>query len=79
MLAATTMVLEFGAHEDIPMRLAFVTTAEGAVAAIGPLLAGLLVAAAGFEPLFGLALAGIAAALALMIFAVREPRGRNAI
>src|SRR6476469_6658868 len=36
MLAATTMVLEFGAHEDIPMRLAFVTTAEGAVAAIGP-------------------------------------------
>lgn len=78
MLAATTMVLEFGAHEDIPMRLAFVTTAEGAVAAIGPVLAGLLVAAAGFEPLFGLALAGIAASLALMIFAVREPRGRDA-
>ena len=46
MLASTTMVLEFGAHEDIPMRLAFLTTAEGAVAAVGPLLAGLLVAAA---------------------------------
>jgi MFS family permease len=78
MLAATTMVLEFGAHEDIPMRLAFVTTAEGAVAAIGPVLAGLLVAAAGFEPLFALVLAGIALALALMTFAVREPRGRDA-
>ena len=79
MLAATTMVLEFGAHEDIPMRLAFVTTAEGAVAALGPVLAGLLVAAAGFEPLFALTLAGIAASLALMIFAVREPRGREPV
>lgn len=74
MLAATTMVLEFGAHEDIPMRLAFVTTAEGAVASAGPLFAGLLVAAAGFGPLFALVLAALAGALALMAFAVREPR-----
>ncbi|GGD89931.1 MFS transporter [Tsuneonella deserti] len=79
MLAATTMVLEFGAHEDIPMRLAFVTTAEGAVAAVGPVLAGLLVAAAGFEPLFALVLAGIAFALGLMVFAVREPRRREQV
>ncbi|WP_234024799.1 MFS transporter [Tsuneonella amylolytica] len=77
MLAATTIVLEFGAHEDIPMRLAFVTTAEGAVAAIGPVLAGLLVAAAGFGPLFAFVLASLAGALGLMIFAVREPRGRH--
>jgi hypothetical protein len=74
MLAATTMVLEFGAHEDIPMRLAFVTTAEGAVASVGPLFAGLLVAAAGFGPLFALVLAALAGAVALMGFAVREPR-----
>ncbi|QDM40341.1 MFS transporter [Altererythrobacter sp. TH136] len=79
MLASTTMVLEFGAHEDIPMRLAFVTTAEGAVAAIGPILAGLLVAVAGFGPLFALVLAGIALALVLMIFAVREPRRRTQV
>jgi MFS family permease len=79
MLAATTMVLEFGLHEDIPMRLAFVTTAEGAVAAIGPVLAGLLVAAAGFEPLFALVLVGIAVALGLMVFAVREPRRREPV
>ena len=76
MLAATTMVLEFGAHEDIPMRLAFVTTAEGFVAAAGPVLAGLLVAAAGFAPLFALVLLALVAALGLMTFAVREPRGR---
>ncbi|MFA9200281.1 MAG: MFS transporter, partial [Cypionkella sp.] len=74
MLAATTMVLEFGAHEDIPMRLAFVTTAEGGVAAVGPVLAGLLVAAAGFGPLFVLVLAALVAAFALMLLGVREPR-----
>ncbi|MCT2558946.1 MFS transporter [Tsuneonella sp. YG55] len=77
MLASTTMVLEFGAHEDIPMRLAFVTTAEGFVAAAGPVLAGLLVAAAGFTPLFALVLIALVGALGLMTFAVREPRTRK--
>lgn len=75
MLASTTMVLEFGAHEDIPMRLGLVTTAEGMVAAVGPVLAGVLVALAGFAPLFGVILAALAAALAITLFAVREPRG----
>ena len=74
MLASTTMVLEFGAHEDIPMRLGFVTTAEGLVAAAGPVLAGLLVAAAGFGPLFAVILAALGAALVITITAVREPR-----
>jgi MFS family permease len=77
MLASTTMVLEFGAHEDIPMRLALLTTAEGAVAAIGPVLAGLLVAAQGFAPLFALVLLAIVAALGILAFAVREPRTRR--
>jgi MFS family permease len=77
MLAASTMVLEFGAHEDIPMRLGFVTTAEGMVAAVGPVLAGLLVAAAGFMPLFVVILAALACAMALTVFAVREPRNAS--
>ena len=34
MLAASTMVLEFGETQDTPMRLGFVTTVEGAIAAI---------------------------------------------
>ena len=38
MLASTTMVLEFGEPQDTPMRLAFVTTLEGAIAASGPVL-----------------------------------------
>lgn len=78
MLAATTMVLEFGAHEDIPMRLGLMTTAEGMVAATGPVLAGVLVAVAGFVPLFGVIIAALAAALAITLIAVREPRAADA-
>ena len=74
MLASTTMVLEFGSSEDTPMRLAFVTTVEGAIAAIGPVLAGLLVAAQGFMPLFAIVLTALAVALAMLTMKVRDPR-----
>ena len=74
MLAATTMVLEFGTPQDTPMRLAFATTVEGAIAAGGPVAAGLLVAIWGFTPLFALVFAALAAALALLLLRVREPR-----
>ncbi len=74
MMAATTMVLEFGAHEDIPMRLAFLTTAEGLVASAGPVIAGLILAYAGFTPLFVLVLAALSGSLLLLVFGVREPR-----
>lgn len=74
MLAASTMVLEFGNTEDIPMRLGLVTTVEGIIAAIGPILAGIAVAFVGFEPLFAAVLMALAIAAALMIFKVRDPR-----
>lgn len=74
MLASTTMVLEFGSSEDTPMRLAFVTTAEGAIAAIGPIIAGLLIARYGFVALFVIVLAALVAALGILILKVREPR-----
>ncbi len=76
MLASTTMVLEFGEPQDTPMRLAFVTTLEGAIAASGPVIAGLLVAVSGFQPLFVIVLAAQVAALTLLIVKVREPRHR---
>ena len=76
MLASTTMVLEFGEPQDTPMRLAFVTTLEGAIAASGPVIAGLLVAVSGFHPLFFIVLAAQIAALLLLIVKVREPRHR---
>ena len=77
MLASTTMVLEFGNVEDIPMRLAFVTTLEGVIAATGPVLAGVLVATSGFKPLFAIVLAAVIAALIFLIWKVREPRHRE--
>lgn len=74
MLSSTTMVLEFGRTEDTPMRLAFMTTLEGAIAATGPILAGLLIAVAGFMPLFAIVLLAQAAALFVLLSQVREPR-----
>lgn len=74
MLAASTMVLEFGSPEDIPMRLGLVTTVEGIIAAIGPVVAGVAVSFVGFEPLFAVVLTALAIATVLMIFKVREPR-----
>ncbi|MDG6078840.1 MFS transporter [Erythrobacter litoralis] len=77
MLASTTMVLEFGQTEDTPMRLAFVTTLEGAIAAAGPVIAGLLVAAQGFLPLFAIVLAAQIAALLMLMLKVRDPRNAH--
>ena len=77
MMASTTMVLEFGSSEDTPMRLAFVTTLEGAIAAIGPVAAGLLVATSGFMPLFVIVLASLLLALCLLVVKVAEPRNRT--
>ena len=74
-LAASTMVLEFGNHEDVPMRLALVTTAEGAISAAGPLVAGVAVALLGFIPLFVAVLATLGVSLAVIVLKVREPRG----
>ncbi|WP_454599030.1 MFS transporter [Qipengyuania sp. SM2507] len=74
MLASTTMVLEFGQQQDTPMRLAFVTTVEGAIAAVGPVLAGVLVAFHGFTPLFAIVLGAVTLSLAVLILRVREPR-----
>ena len=76
MLASTTMVLEFGKQEDTPMRLAFVTTVEGAIAAIGPIAAGVLIGITGFIPLFVIVLTALIAALAVLVFKVDEPRHR---
>ncbi len=75
MMAAVTLVLEFGAHEDIPMRLALTTTVEGGVSSVGPILVGLSIAALGYAPLIVAAFAALIGSLALMLWRVREPRG----
>lgn len=74
MMAAVTLVLEFGEHEDIPMRLALTTTVEGGVSSVGPVVAGLAIAALGYAPLLVAAFGALFVSLVLMIWRVREPR-----
>jgi MFS family permease len=78
LMSQQTMVLEFGARRYAAMRLGISTTLEGAVAAIGPLIGGVVAALAGYTPLFGIALACLLIALVILLFGVREPRLRQA-
>ena len=56
------------------MRLALSTTAETSVAAIGPVIGGIIAAVYGFVPLIWISICLVAAALGVMLFSVREPR-----
>jgi MFS family permease len=77
LMSSQTMVLEFGARDDIPMRLALTTTAQGAMNAIGPLVGGAIAATLGYQPLFGLSIGLLVMALAVILFLVEEPRFRR--
>ncbi len=74
MMGWMTMVLEFGRGDDVAMRMAMATTAQGVMTALGPIAGGLLAAAAGYPALFCVALAFMAAALAVLVWRVPEPR-----
>lgn len=74
MMSQQTMVLEFGRREDVAMRLAFSTTVDGTISAIGPLVGGIIATTLGYPSLF-LASAGfLAVSLLVLLFKVREPR-----
>jgi MFS family permease len=77
LMSSQTMVLEFGARDDIPMRLALVTTAQGAMNAIGPLAGGLIAATLGYQPLFAVSIGFLAVALVVILTLVEEPRFRR--
>lgn len=77
MMAAQTLILEFGHRNDVAMRLGISATVEGLLSATGPVIAGLIAAAAGYPPVFSIAIALQVAALATLLFGVREPRWRN--
>lgn len=74
MMSVTTLVLEFGHRDDIPMRLALSTTAETSVATVGPLVGGLVAATFGLVPVFVLSMVCLAIALCILVLGVREPR-----
>lgn len=79
LMSSQTMVLEFGARDDIAMRLALTSTAQGTMNTIGPLAGGLIAATLGYESLFGVSIALLLAALAVLLLRVREPRLRRTV
>ncbi|HLZ83637.1 MAG TPA: MFS transporter [Caulobacteraceae bacterium] len=76
LMSSQTMVLEFGTRDDIPMRLALTTTAQGAMNTIGPLAGGLIATTLGYQVLFGVSMGLLAIALAVLLVLVEEPRNR---
>ncbi|WP_293904587.1 MFS transporter [Phenylobacterium sp.] len=77
MMAAQTMILEFGERDDLPMRIAVSATAESITATAGPLVGGIISQLFGYNIVFGASLGFLAAALLILVMAVREPRGRR--
>ena len=55
MMAAQTMILEFGSRDDLPMRIAVSATAESITATAGPLVGGIVSQLFGYNVVFGLA------------------------
>lgn len=77
LMSVSTMVLEFGSREEMAMRLALSTTAEGVMAASGPLIGGMLASALGYHVLFSSSIGCQLFALVLLVFLVDEPRKRR--
>ena len=76
-MSASTMVLEFGMRDDMAMRLAFSATAEGLMAAIGPLAGGVIATLLGYTTLFGASITFEVLALIVLLTLVKEPRLRK--
>lgn len=74
MMAANTMILEFGDRDDLPMRIAVSATAESITATIGPLVGGVMAEAFGYNVVFGASVGFLASALIILLLFVREPR-----
>jgi MFS family permease len=74
MMAAQTMILEFGSREEMPMRIAISSMAEGIMASLGPLVAGVMADQLGYGAVFGTSIAFLTAALMTLLVFVKEPR-----
>ena len=71
------IVVEFGARDDLPMRIAVLNTVTSLMQAAGPLVGGLIARGISFTTLFSLSIATLTIAVAIMFF-VDEPRKRRA-
>jgi MFS family permease len=74
MMAAQTMILEFGSRSEMPMRIAISSTAEGITACLGPLIGGLMADRLGYDVVFGASIGFLVAGLIVLMTMVREPR-----
>lgn len=72
--AANNLVVEYGRPRDLPLRLATLTSAVHAVAALAPVVGGVIATFAGYTPIFVVCVIGQSIALATIIRAVPEPR-----
>ena len=52
-MSAQTMILEFGARDDLPMRIAVSATAESITATLAPLIGGQVADLFGYDVVFG--------------------------
>lgn len=78
-MSAQNIVFEFGHRDDMAMRLAVSNTAESVMAALGPLLGGVIAANLGYRAVFAVSIVFEAIALALLLAFVEEPRKRRAL
>jgi MFS family permease len=74
MMAAQTMILEFGSRAEMPMRIAISSTAEGITACLGPLIGGFIADRFGYSVVFGASIGFLVAGLLVLITMVKEPR-----
>ncbi|WP_439136068.1 MFS transporter [Pseudomaricurvus sp.] len=74
LMSTTTMVLEFGEREDVPMRLALSSSAETAMAVVGPLLGGLAASVTGLVPVFVVSMLCLGLSFLVLVFWVCDPR-----
>jgi MFS family permease len=76
-MSAQNIVLEFGHRDDMAMRLALSSTAEGVMTTLGPFAGGLIAATLGFHAVFWLTIVCEVIALVLLLTLVEEPRKKR--
>ena len=77
MITSQNLILEFGAREDLPMRIAVANAATSAMMALGPLVGGLVAATYSYSAVFALAVTVKLAAILTVALWVDEPRKRS--
>ncbi|MDZ7686412.1 MAG: MFS transporter [Gammaproteobacteria bacterium] len=72
--ARQNMVLELGSTEDIPLRVAVSNMAVNSIGTVGPLLGGVIAAAAGYTAIFTICVVAQLIAVAILVLKIPEPR-----